>query len=99
MVEDLIVESKIVAGNDIDTSIFLDLPVLSTKSLSLAQELITRDLAAPVSLGGLLKVTELSHTGETQNGTTEPMLVHVKKKALKSQESADPYDWTILNDV
>lgn len=67
MVEDLVVERKVIAGNDLDTSILLDLPVLQTESLSLFQEFITRDLVTPVSLGGLLEVTESSDTGETQN--------------------------------
>ena len=68
MVKDLVVEGEVIAGDDIDTSILLDLPVLLTKSLSLSQQLITRDLVTPVSLGGLLEVTESSHAGETQNG-------------------------------
>lgn len=68
VVEDLVVESKVVAGDHINTSILLELPVLQTESLSLSQELITRDLVTPVSLSGLLEVTELSHTRETQDG-------------------------------
>jgi hypothetical protein len=93
VVEDLIVESKVVAGDDIDTSILLDLPVLSTESLSLAQELITRDLAAPVSLGGLLEVTELSHTGKTQNGATDIDVSACQDESVEqSRESVNSYD-------
>jgi hypothetical protein len=92
VVEDLIVESKVVAGNDIDTSILLNLPVLSTESLSLAHELITRDLAAPVSFGGLLEVTELSHTRETQNGATDTDISACQEGVEQSRESVGPYD-------
>lgn len=67
VVEDLIVEGEVVAGNNIDTGILLDLPVLETKTLSLSEELIAGDLVRPVSLGSLLEVTESSHAGETQN--------------------------------
>lgn len=67
VVEDLIVESEVVAGDNIDTGILLDLPVLQTETLALSEELIAGDLVSPVSLGGLLQVTESSHTGETQN--------------------------------
>jgi hypothetical protein len=67
VVEDLVVESEIIAGDHIDTSVLLDLPVLLTESLSFSQKLIAGDLVTPVSLGGLLEVTESSHTGETQN--------------------------------
>lgn len=67
MVEDLVVVGKVVAGDDVDTSVLLDLPVLHAESLTLLQEVITRDFPTPVSLGGLLEVTELSYTRETQN--------------------------------
>lgn len=67
VVEDLIVEGEVVAGNNIDTGILLDLPVLETKTLALSEELIAGDLVRPVSLGSLLEVTESSHAGETQN--------------------------------
>lgn len=93
VVEDLIVESKVVAGDDIDTGILLDLPVLSTESLSLAQELITRDLATPVSFGGLLEITELSHTGETQNGATDTDVSACQEESVaQSRESVHSYD-------
>lgn len=67
VVEDLIVEGEVVAGNNIDTGILLDLPVLETKTLALSEELIAGDLVRPVSLSSLLEVTESSHAGETQN--------------------------------
>lgn len=71
VVEDLIVEGEVVAGNNIDTGILLDLPVLQTKTLALSEELIAGDLVSPVSLGGLLEVTESSHAGETQNRSNQ----------------------------
>lgn len=48
MREDLIVESKVVGGNDVDTGILLDLPVSKTESLGLSEEVSLRDLATPV---------------------------------------------------
>lgn len=38
MREDLIVQGKVVAGNDIDTSILLDLPVSQSQALGLGEE-------------------------------------------------------------
>jgi hypothetical protein len=67
MSENLIVECEIIAGYDIDTSLLLNVPVLKTKSLGLAEELSLRELAAPVSLGSLLQVTIDSHARETEN--------------------------------
>lgn len=48
--EDLVVESEVVGGDDVDTGILLDLPVSESEPLGLSEELILRDLAAPVYL-------------------------------------------------
>lgn len=68
MVQDLVVEGKVVAGDEVDASILLDLPVLETQSLTLAEKLIARDLAAPVRFSGLLELSEATHTREAENG-------------------------------
>lgn len=67
MVQDLVVEGKVVGGDDINTGILLDLPVSKTESLSLSNEVLLGDLVGPVSLGGLLEISQGSHTGETQD--------------------------------
>jgi hypothetical protein len=67
LVENLIVQCEIIAGDDIDTSLLLNVPVLKTESLSLAEELSLGELAAPVCLCRLLQVTIDSHTRETEN--------------------------------
>jgi hypothetical protein len=67
VVEDVVVEGKVVAGDDIDTGVLLDLPVLATESLALSEQVISRQLASPVCLVGLLQVSETSHAGETQD--------------------------------
>lgn len=68
VVEDVVVESEVVAGDDIDASILLDLPVGETQSLALGEDLVARDLAGPVGLVGLLQVTVHTHAGETEDG-------------------------------
>lgn len=68
VVQELIVESKVVGGDVLKSTGLLQLPVLSTQTLTLSKEVIAGDLATPVSLSGLLQVTELTQTGETQNG-------------------------------
>ena len=67
MVQDLVVEGKVIAGNDIDACLLLDLPMLETESLSLLEKVLARELASPVCFSGLLEVTESSHAGETQD--------------------------------
>lgn len=67
VVKDLIVESKVVAGDDVDAGILLDLPVSETEPLALSDELVARELATPVSLSGLLEVTVHTHTGKTED--------------------------------
>lgn len=68
VVKDLVVVREVIGRDDVDTGILLDLPVSSTESLSLSQEISLRDLVRPVSLSSLLEVSQGSHTGETQNG-------------------------------
>lgn len=68
MVQDLVVEGKVVAGDEVDASLLLDIPVLETEPLTLAEKLIARDLAAPVRLSGLLELSEATHTREAENG-------------------------------
>ena len=48
MVEDLVVEGEVIAGDDIDTGILLDLPVGQTKALGLLEELSLGELSTPV---------------------------------------------------
>ena len=67
VVQDLVVEGKVVGGNDINTSILLDLPVSETESLSLSNEIFLRDFIGPVSFSGLLQISQGSHTRETQD--------------------------------
>jgi hypothetical protein len=47
-VQDLVVQGKVIAGNNVDAGILLDLPVSETQSLGLGEEVSLRDLATPV---------------------------------------------------
>lgn len=69
--EDLVVKSKVVGWDDVDTGILLDLPVSKTKSLSLSEELLLVDLSTPVCLSSLLQVTVDTHTWETEDGAID----------------------------
>ena len=48
MVKDLVVEGEVIAGDDIDTSILLDLPVGKSQTLSLRKEVGLREVPRPV---------------------------------------------------
>jgi hypothetical protein len=63
----MVIQGKVTAGDAVDTSILLDLPVSKAQTLGLSEEVSLRDLATPVSFGSLLEVTVLAHTGETEN--------------------------------
>lgn len=63
----MIVESEVIARDDIDAGLLLDVPVLETESLGLREELGLGELSTPVSFGGLLQITVDSHTGETED--------------------------------
>ena len=56
MVKDLIVQGEVIAGDDIDTSILLDLPVGETKTLGLGEEVSLGELTTPVFLACQLAV-------------------------------------------
>jgi hypothetical protein len=53
VVEDLVIEGEVITRNKINSRVLLDLPVLQTEPFALVQELIARELASPVRLGGL----------------------------------------------
>ena len=40
VVQDLVVEGEVIAGNDIDSGLFLYLPVLQTQSFAFVQQII-----------------------------------------------------------
>jgi hypothetical protein len=67
VVEDVVIESEVTAGDDINTGILLDLPVSKTQTLGLGEEVSLGDLAAPVGFSGLLEVTVHTHAGETED--------------------------------
>lgn len=79
LVQNLIVESEVIAGNNIDAGLLLDVPVLETKSLGFAQEISLGELAAPVCFCRLLQVTVDSHTGETEDRSAKDMFISILK--------------------
>jgi hypothetical protein len=66
VVEDVVVEGEVVAGDDVDTGVLLDLPVLHPQALGLLQQLIPRELVRPVGLVRLLELTVRAHAGEPE---------------------------------
>lgn len=71
MIEDLIIESEIIARDEINAGVFLDLPMLQTKTLSLREQVLLRELTTPISLGSFLEVAKTPDTRETENRSGE----------------------------
>lgn len=67
VVQDLIVEGEIIAGNDVDTSFLLQLPMFKTQSLALAQQLFLGDLSCPECFRCFLQVTIHPHARKTED--------------------------------
>ncbi len=67
VIQDLVVEGKVIAGDDIDACIFLELPVGESESLALLEEIFLGDFVTPIGFSGFLEVSVHSHTRETQN--------------------------------
>lgn len=71
MGENLIIKCEVIAGDDIDAGLLLDVPVLKTQPLCFGKEINLGDLAGPVSFGGFLQITIYSHAGKTEDGSIE----------------------------
>lgn len=67
MGKNLIIKSEVIAGNDIDACLLLNIPVFKTKSLGFTEEVGLRELATPIGFGGFLQVTIDSHARETED--------------------------------
>ncbi len=67
VVQDLVVEGKVIAGNDVDTSLFLKLPMFKTQSFALAEQLILWNLSCPESFCCFLEITIHTHARKTEN--------------------------------
>lgn len=57
VIQDMIVEREVIAGNGTSAGVFLDLPVRSTKSLSGLFEVLGLELTGPVCLSSFLELT------------------------------------------
>lgn len=68
VVKKVIIESKVIAGDDIDASVLLDLPVLQSQTLALLEQVVPRELVSPVCFIRLLELTVRTHAGETEDG-------------------------------
>jgi hypothetical protein len=68
VVKKVVVEGEVVARDDVDAGILLDLPVLQSQALTLLQQLVPRELVCPVGLVGLLELTIRAHAGKPENG-------------------------------
>jgi hypothetical protein len=77
--ENVVVESEVIARDDIDTGILLDSPVGKTKSLCLSEELGLGKLSSPVCFGGFLQVTVDTLTRETKDRTIVNMNISIPK--------------------
>lgn len=73
MIKDMVVERKVVAWDDIDASVLLNLPMFKAKALALGEEVCLRKFTAPVGFGGFLEVPQDTHTRETKDRSREDM--------------------------
>jgi hypothetical protein len=64
VVKDVVVERKVVGGDNVNTGVLLDLPVGQAQPLALGEEVSLRELVGPVGLVGLLEVPKGSHTAD-----------------------------------
>jgi hypothetical protein len=88
MIQDLVIEGKVIAGDDSSTSLLLEFPVSGTKVLAGFNQLIGRNLASPVGLCGLLELTircgmvSQNYQLRGRNGSNEPPIRGNPRTAL-----------------
>jgi hypothetical protein len=63
----LVIEREVIARNDVDTSLLLNLPMIETESFALTEQFVAGELASPVGLGGFLEITVHSHAREAED--------------------------------
>jgi hypothetical protein len=71
VVQDLVVEGEVIAGNDIDSGLFLYLPVLQAQSFALAQQVVEWYLASPIVFSCFFEISINSHARETEDCAEE----------------------------
>jgi hypothetical protein len=75
----LIIQSEVIARDDIDAGFLLDVPVLKTESLGFAEKLSLGELATPVCLSRLLQVTVDSHAREAEDRSALEKYISILK--------------------
>lgn len=91
VIKDMVVVGEVVAGDDIDASIFLKLPMSQTQSLALSEKILLRKISSPVCFRGFLEVTVDTHAGETEDGSK-----FYQSNSVKDRGGRASYDWTMV---
>jgi hypothetical protein len=68
MIQDMIVEGKVIARDDVDAGLLLDVPVRCSQSLALLKEFFLREFVSPVCFGRFLEITEDALAWKTEDG-------------------------------
>jgi hypothetical protein len=91
--EDLVVEGKVVAGDDVDTGILLDLPVSEAEPLGLGEKLGLGDLSTPVCKEA---VSILSQSRWKQSSNSQASVAFLRSRFTPIRGNPRMADWTIL---
>ncbi len=98
MREDLVVPSEVVAGDDVDTGILLDLPVRKTETLSLGEQVGLGELSAPV-FGVLAASSDVTDLAGHQLGHLQASVAFFRSRLAPCRGKPRIADWTILKVV
>lgn len=79
MIQNLVIERKVIAGNEIDACIFLNLPVLQTEPLAFFEECFLGQFVTPIRFGRFLELSIRSHAGKAEDGAVEYISIAKKK--------------------
>ena len=91
----MVVEGEVVAGDDIDTSILLDLPVGKTEPLGLGEKIRLGELSAPVYKAGK-SALELQRL-EAGQRHSQASVAFFRSRSTPIRGNPRTADWTILD--
>lgn len=88
----LVVEGKVIAGDDVDAGVLLDLPVGQPKALGLGEEVGLGDLASPV----LGVVSTIGSRVESAGRGLQASVAFLRSRLTPMRGNPRTADWTMM---
>lgn len=91
--QDMVIEGEVVAGDNVDTSVLLDLPVGETEPLGLGEEVGLGELATPVCGREVRKRADRT---KARGENSQASVAFFRSRRTPMRGNPRTADWTIL---